>query len=185
MGKTTHRSLGGVLVFPSSTLLVPCTSTELGQGPGPCLNRFPLQSSSSVFSCGRQNGAVAASSLWPRKRDSEHLPQTCLSCHILKNKTQWHVETSCMQTDMSQLQHVEEQDSMASGDTPCIQTYMSQLQLVEEDSLVNGDRPCRPTCTSCNMMRKTHRSMETALADRHVLASTMLRKTHWPMETPL
>ena len=59
-------------------------------------------------------------------------------------------DTSCMQTDMSQLQHVEEQDPMASGDTPCMQTDMSQLQHVEEDSLVNGEHPCRQTRPSFN-----------------------------------
>ena len=94
-------------------------------------------------------------------------------------------DTSCMQTDMSQLQHVDEQGSVASGDTPCMQTDMSQLQHAEEDSPVNGDRPCRPTCPSCNMMRKTHWLMENTLADRPVLASTMLRKTHWPVDPPV
>ena len=74
-----------------------------------------------------------------------------------------------LQTDMSQLQHVEE-DSLASGDMlrkteedslasedppPSLQTDMYQLQHVEEDSLASGDPPSPPpadrhvTATSC------------------------------------
>ena len=77
-------------------------------------------------------------------------------------------DTSCMQTDMSQLQHVEEQDSVASGDTSCMQTDMSQLQHVEEDSLVNGDRPCRQTCPSFSNVEEDSLASGDPPVNRHL-----------------
>ena len=140
--------------------------------------------------------------------------QTCPSYNMLRKthlslETYRHVPATCWgrltcqwrPTDMSQLQHAEE-DSLVTGDLQTCPSYMlrkTHLSLetyrhvpattcwgrltchwrptdmsqlhVEEDSLVTGDLQ---TCPSYNMLRKTHLSLETY---RHVPATCWGRLT--------
>ena len=105
---------------------------------------------------------VPATTCWGRLTGQRRPPcrQTCPS-YNMSRKTHWPAQTS-LHTDMSQLQHVEE-NSLASADFPAdmsqlpveeshlpVQTPwdMSQLQHVEEDSLASEDPPCRPSSTT-------------------------------------
>ena len=112
-------------------------------------------------------------------------------------KTHWPVQTS-LHTDMSQLQHVEE-DSLASADLHADR----HVPATTCRGRLTGQRrpPCTQTCPSYNTLRKTHWPAQTSLQTCHSYllrnltcqcrphetcrSYNMLRKTHWPVKTPL